>query len=309
MNTSELWHQASDGKKLFVRRFAPEGTPRAVVHIAHGLGEHSARYARLASALVDQGYVVYANDHRGHGKTALNAEELGFFDGGVERVAVDLSELIDFERAQHPGLPVVLLGHSMGSYFAQELALRRGKDLAALVLSASAGKPNALATVGRYIARLERRRVGPRGKSALLRALTFDAFNKPFVKSGPTKFEWLSRDRVEVEKYVNDSFCGFEATTSLWVELLDLLASIANPARQATLPKSLPVYVVAGSEDPANDRTRGLTQLLAAYAAAGLTDVTRRFYPGARHEVFNETNREEVTADLLAWLDARLPRR
>lgn len=306
MIPTDLRHLASDGKQLFVSRLLPRGTPRAAMLVVHGLAEHSARYVRLAEALTAKHVAVYALDLRGHGQTA-GPDALGYFDGGLGRVVQDLDELIAFVKREHAGLPFVLFGHSMGSFFVQELMIARGSELHAAVLSGSTGKPNALASVGRYIARIERWRLGERGRSALLQSLGFDAFNKPFKASGPTNFEWLSRDRAEVDKYVADPFCGFEATTQLWIELLELLAGIARPERQASIPKQLPVYVFAGADDPASDRTKSLAQLIGAYKAAGLTDVTHRFYEGARHEMLNETNRDQVTAELLAWLDAKVP--
>ncbi|MBL8917327.1 MAG: alpha/beta hydrolase [Myxococcaceae bacterium] len=306
MIPTDLRHTASDGKALFVRRLLPRATPRAAMLVVHGLAEHSARYVRVAEALTTKHVAVYALDLRGHGQTA-GPDALGFFDGGLGRVVQDLEELIAFVKREHAGLPFVLFGHSMGSFFAQELMIGRGAELDAVVLSGSTGKPNALAVVGQYLARFERWRLGERGRSALLKALGFDGFNKPFKASGPTNFEWLSRDRAEVDKYVADPLCGFEASTQLWTELLELLTGIAQPERQARIPKSLPVYVFAGADDPASDRTKSLTQLLGAYRAAGLSDVTHRFYEGARHEALNETNREQVTADLLAWLEARVP--
>jgi len=307
MTTTDFWHQASDGKALFVRKVQPTGTPRAVIHISHGLGEHSERYLRVAEQLAAQGYVVFANDHRGHGKTAATPDELGFFGaGGIHRVVDDLAELMRREKREHPQLPFVLFGHSMGSYLAQELMLRHAKEMTAVVLSGSAGKPSLIAAAGRYVARLERLRLGPLGKSAVLRGLSFDAFNKPFAKLGPTKFEWLSRDRAEVDKYVADPLCGFDATTALWVGLLDLLGEISRPERQAQLPKSLPVRIISGGEDPANERAKGARQLAAALQAAGLSKVELKVYEGARHELLNETNRDEVTADLISWLNAHV---
>ena len=157
------------------------------------------------------------------------------------------------------------------------------------------------------MARIERLRLGTLGKSSVLRGLSFDAFNKPFAKLGPTKFEWLSRDRAEVDKYVADPLCGFDATTSLWVELLDLLAEISRTDRQAALPKALPVRIISGSEDPANERAKGARQLAAALQAVGLTKVELTVYEGARHELLNETNRDEVTRDLIGWLNALIP--
>ncbi len=308
MKTTEFWHQASDGKALFVRKVLPEGALRGIIHLAHGLGEHSQRYLRVAEKLAAEGYVVFADDHRGHGKTAVTPDELGFFGkGGIHRVVDDLTELMRFEKNEHPNLPFVLFGHSMGSYLSQELMLRHASEFTGVVLSASAGKPSALASAGRYVARIERLRLGALGKSSILRGLSFDAFNKPFAKLGPTKFEWLSRERAEVDKYVADPLCGFDATTSLWVELLDLLAEIARADRQAALPKSLPVRIISGGEDPANERAKGARQLATALQAAGLTKVELTVYEGARHELLNETNRDDVTRELITWLNGLMP--
>jgi alpha-beta hydrolase superfamily lysophospholipase len=302
--------RARDDKELFVHEWAPdEGTPRGIVHIAHGMAEHGARYARLAEALTGAGYVVYANDHRGHGATARTPDELGIFaaQGGFRLVVDDLALHVEREKAAHPGLPLALFGHSMGSFLVQQVMYERGRELAAVVLSASNGKPTPIAAAGRLVARAERLRLGPRGKSPVLRALSFDAFNKAF-KPNRTAADWLSRDAAEVDKYVADPLCGFMCSTTLWIDLLDALPAISDPANQARIPKDLPVLVLAGSEDPVSERTKGLEQLLGAYRAAGLCDVRSKFYPGARHEIVNETNRDEVTRDIVTFLDAKLAR-
>jgi alpha-beta hydrolase superfamily lysophospholipase len=308
MRSSDFTHQASDGKALFVYRFLPdEGTKvKAVVHISHGMAEHAARYARLAESLTAAGYAVYANDHRGHGKTA-STDELGFFakENGFARVVADLAELVAHEKKEHPGLPVVLFGHSMGSYMVQQFLFEHGSELAGAVLSGSAGKPNLLASAGRLVARAERLRLGERGKSKLLGDLSFGAFNKQFAPTR-TRSDWLSRDAAEVDKYVADPLCGFDVTTTLWVDVLDALGAIASPESQARIPKTLPIYVFSGGEDPVSEKTKSLEQLLGAYRLAGIRDVSHRFYQGARHETLNETNRDEVTKDLVTWLDAHV---
>jgi alpha-beta hydrolase superfamily lysophospholipase len=158
------------------------------------------------------------------------------------------------------------------------------------------------------LARLERLRLGERGKSNLLTGLSFDGFNKAF-KPNRTKFDWLSRDQAEVDKYIADPRCGFACSASLWVDLLDTLGENAKPERQALIPKDLPVYVFSGSRDPVGANTKSLVQLLGAYRAAGLTNVKHKFYPEGRHEMLNETNRDEVTRDILAWLDATVRER
>jgi alpha-beta hydrolase superfamily lysophospholipase len=307
MRADTFTFKADDQRELFVYRFRPDGDapPRAVVHIAHGMSEHAARYARVAGALVGAGYAVYANDHRGHGKTAT-AGELGWLGAdGFRRAVQDLVQLLVFEKGENPGVPAILMGHSMGSYLAQALLIDHGALVRGAVLSGSSGKPSLLASAGRLVARAERARVGPRGTSPLLQALSFDAFNKPFAPNR-TAFDWLSRDDAEVDKYIADPLCGFPVSTQLWVDVLDALADISRPARQAKVPRDLGIYVFSGSEDPLGERTKSVDQLLAAYGRAGVEDVTHKYYLGARHETLNETNREDVTRDLIAWLDSRV---
>ena len=295
---------AADGVALFVHAWWPQAPPRGVVQIAHGLAEHGGRYARLAAALTDVGYAVYASDHRGHGRSARTPEDLGFFAArdGWSKCLDDLWQLNRRIAADHPGAPIVLLGHSMGSFMAQHFISTHGDALAGVVLSGSGGKPSALAAAGRLVGRLERLRLGRRGRSALMHALSFGTFNKPFEPSR-TPFDWLSRDMAEVDKYIADPLCGFSASVQLWIDLLDALGDATSGQRQARIPKRLPVYVIAGSRDPVGGNTKSVAQLLSAYRDAGLERVAHRFYADARHELFNETNREEVTRGLIAWLD------
>lgn len=307
MRKAEEKFSADDKKAIHLDVYRPEKEPKAIVHIAHGMAEHARRYERFAGVLTAAGYAVYANDHRGHGKTAENSAEIGYFadSDGFVRCARDLVELIAYEKRQLPGLPLFLFGHSMGSYLAQEVAITNGAELHGLVLCGSAGKPTLLAAAGRLVARAERLRLGAHGKSALIKKLTFDAFNAQF-KPNRTACDWLSRDPAEVDKYVADPLCGFECTTSLWIDVLDGLARIAEPSRQAAVPKNLPIYIMAGSEDPVSEKTKTLDQLIGAYGRAGVRDVTHRYYQDGRHEMLNETNRDEVMKDVVAWFDAHL---
>ena len=293
-----------DGVDLFVYRWLPSERPKAVVQVAHGLAEHAARYARLAGALNGAEYGVYANDHRGHGRTVKSAADLGFFAerDGWRKCADDLWQLNRHIAATHPALPIVLLGHSMGSTLAEQFMGDHGDALAGLVLSGANGKPAALAKIGGAITRVERARLGARGKSKLVQSLTFDAFNKKFVPTR-TAFDWLSRDPAEVDKYVADPLCGFSATVQLWLDLLQGWAAVSRAAHRNRVPKQLPVYLIAGGRDPVSGNTRQLGPWMAEYRAAGLVSLAHKFYADARHELFNETNRDQVTADLIGWLD------
>jgi alpha-beta hydrolase superfamily lysophospholipase len=293
-----------DGIDLFVHRWLPGSATKAVVQIAHGMAEHGARYARLAGALAEAGYAVYANDHRGHGRTVKTPEERGSFreHEGWARCLDDLWLVNRGIAADHPGLPIVLLGHSMGSTMAQQFMGQHGESLAGVILSGPGGQPPAMATIGRLIARMERLRLGSRGHSRTIHRMTFEAFNKRFAPAR-TPFDWLSRDPAEVDKYVADPLCGFSVSVQLWIELLDAGAEVSRPAWLQRIPKSLPVLVIAGRRDPVSQDGRRIEPMLAAYGAAGFEDVEHRIYPDARHELFNETNRDEVTTHMIAWLD------
>ena len=306
MQKSQLSCTAGDGVEISVECWLPDGPPRAVLQIVHGLAEHAARYGRLAQALTSAGYAVYAGDLRGHGRTAKGPSDLGHFadHDGWQKCLDDLRQIHLRMTSDHPEKPVMLLGHSMGSTLARDFMARHGDGLAAVVLSGSSGQPTPLASSGRLAARLERLRLGPRGHSRMLQSLSFDAFNKKF-EPARTKFYWLSRDPVEVYKYIADPLCGFPASTQLWIDLLDAWARIARGSSLAAVPRRLPVYVISGAHDPVSAGARTIEPMLAQYREAGMQRVEHRFYAEARHELFNETNREEVTRDLIVWLDEK----
>ena len=298
---------AADGTAIFVRSFLPEKAPRAIVQIAHGMAEHGGRYARLAEALCAHGYGAYASDHRGHGQTARGREELGHFadEDGWNKVVSDQVALLAELASRHPGVPAFLLGHSMGSYVARSTALRVGDQLAGLILSATSHDRPIVVQAARLLAAAERARLGKRGKSKLLRKLTFEAFNKR-IDDPRTTCDWLSRDPFEVDKYLADPLCGFDCSAQLYWDMFGGMAEIFSPAQLKKLPQRLPVYVLAGEKDALNNDLAGIKKLHAALELAGLEQVTVRIYPGARHELLNETNRDEVTRELIAWLDERM---
>ncbi|HEY1942088.1 MAG TPA: alpha/beta hydrolase, partial [Roseiarcus sp.] len=292
MAATEFWLRAKDGANLLVRRWLPDAPARAIVQIAHGLAEHSQRYQDFALALNAAGFGVYANDHRGHGRTA-SPDDLGFFaaENGWRLVLGDLWTLNRHIADKHAGAPIVLFGHSMGSFFAQAFIAEHGEALAGAILSGSNGRPPAIAALGRLIARFERLRLGAHGRSDLLMKMWFGAFNKPF-EPARTAFDWLSRDPAAVDAYVADPLCGFNSTTQLAIDLLDALPPLLAPATLACIPKRLPILIVSGARDPVGANLQGL---VAAYRGAGLNP-TVRIYPDARHELLNETNREDVKA-------------
>jgi len=300
MPGSEFELRADDGQRLLARRWLPEGRPRAIVQIAHGLAEHSARYARLAAALNAAGYGAYAADLRGHGPKAA-AADLGHFadEDGWAKCVGDLWTLNRLIAAEQPGVPIVFLGHSLGSFLGRQFVAEHSEALAGAAYSGSNGKPPPIATLGRLFARIERLRLGRRGKSKLLVQMWFGEYNKSF-KPARTAFDWLSRDPQVVDAYVADPLCGFPFTTQLAIDVLDALPFLSSPASLAPIRKDMPIYVFSGEHDPVGANIQGLIDAL---KSAGFVKLTTRIYPGARHETLNETNRDEVMRDLIAWLD------
>ncbi len=309
MESSTLAVSAVDGTSLHTYRWLPDGPPRAVVQIVHGMAEHAARYERFAEALTGAGYAVYAHDQRGHGQTAAEADHGIFAErDGWSVVIADVRTVTEFAQAEHPGLPVVLFGHSMGSFVSRAYTALHGARLAGLVLSGTGGNPGPLAAVGKAVAGVQARVRGRRHQSGLMTKLTFGQYNARF-KPARTEFDWLSRDEAEVDAYIADPLCGNVFSAAFYADLLGGLQQINRSAAFAAVPRDLPVLVFSGSADPVGAGGKGVREVAEAYRSAGVSDVTMRLYPDARHELLNETNRDEVTADILAWLDERLPTR
>ncbi|MSP24597.1 MAG: alpha/beta fold hydrolase [Myxococcales bacterium] len=295
---------AADGLTLAGYVWKASGTVRGIVQLAHGMSEHALRYGPVAETLAGRGYTVYAHDHRGHGQSVRAGEELGHMadEDGWSLAVDDLHRVNRMIAAEEPGLPIVVLGHSMGSFLAQQLAFTHPEDATALALSASNGKPPAIATVGRGIARLERVRMGKRGQSRILNTLSFEDFNKRF-RPNRTEFDWISRDESAVDAYVLDRKCGFMVSVQTWIDMLDALPKLTEPANLARVPKALPIYLFAGDRDPVGDMGKGVKRLADSYRGAWLTDVICKLYPEGRHEMMFETNRAAVLDELSAWLD------
>lgn len=303
--TSTFSHAVPDGTVLHVHRWLPEGPPRAVVQVAHGMVEHAARYAHLGERLAAEGYAVYAADHRGHGRTTGGPGVPGHLgdEHGFADVVDDLLALTDHLEAEHPGVPVVLLGHSMGSLLARAYAARYGDRLAGLVLSGTAGSPGLVGRLAVRLAEAECRLRGPRAPSRLMQTLVLGPYNLPF-RPARTPFDWLSRDEAQVDAYASDELCGAVATAGFYRDVLGGALWVSEGSTYTMVPKALPVHLVSGEVDPVGG-AGAVEEVAAGLRRAGVRDVTTRVWPGARHEVLNELNRDEVEDDLVAWLGAR----
>lgn len=258
--------------------------PSGVVQIAHGIAEHGQRYARLAQALTTAGHVVHAVDHRGHGDSVTSPDQLGHFD--FSALVADVAAYGSTLRATYPGLPLFLVAHSMGSFAAQTVILDHSELYDGVVLSGS----TALDVLAAELSKSE----GPVG---------LEAFNAGFEHR--TGYEWLSRDEAEVDAYVADPLSGFDLPDDAVPQLFGGAARLGDPAALAGIRDDLPILAMSGDADPIAGGGQLIELLGQRYRDAGLTDVTVALYPEARHEIFNETNRDEVVADVVAWLDAR----
>ena len=279
---------STPGVSLTAYRWDPAGEPRGIVQITHGMGEHLLRYESLAKALSGAGFVAVGQDQRGHGATAQDGRLGDLGDGGWDELVRDIGRVSEQVRAELPGLPLVLLGHSMGSFAAQQWALDHSDELAGLVLTGTAA-----------LDLLE-------PAMDLDQPMELSAFNAPF-EPGRTDYDWLSRDEAQVDAYVADPRCGFGLAGDGTKELFVAARQMADPDRLASIRKDLPVYVAVGENDPVGGQLALVRALVQRLEGAGLTDVTLIVYPGARHEVFNETNRDEVVGDLVRWLDRVVP--
>ncbi|WP_213879952.1 alpha/beta hydrolase [Pseudomonas sp. dw_358] len=303
MSSDRFTLTASDGIALQVHHWLPAQTPRLIIQLTHGMADHAGRYGALGQALNEAGHGLYAHDQRGHGLTDPQSPR-GLYAraDGWRKVLADVSALREEIARRHPGVPIVLLGHSMGSYVAQAWLIDHASEVAGAILSGSNFQPPGLYRAARQVARLERWRLGATGRSALIDWLSFGSFNKAF-KPNRTPFDWLSRDEQAVDAYIRDPLCGFRCTNQLWIDLLGGLITISQPEHLARVRPGLALLIIGGKCDPVSAGER-LINLASAWRDAAKARVQTIIYPQARHEVFNELNRAQVFADMIAWLDA-----
>jgi alpha-beta hydrolase superfamily lysophospholipase len=282
MPTRHSTFSSADGRQITAYRWDPPSQPTAAVQITHGMGEHARRYEHVAQVLTDAGYVVYAQDHRGHGASA-DADDLGNLGAaGWTGLVDDIGQLGAVIRAEHADLPLILLGHSMGSFAVQQYVLDHEADVNGVVLTGTAA-----------IDLLE-------PALDLDQPLDLAMFNTAF-QPARTDYDWLSRDQAVVDAYVADPLCGFGIDTASAKTMFAGARRLADPGQVAKLRTDLPVYIAVGESDPVNGGLTLLHPLADRLRDAGLTDVTVVIYPGARHEILNETNSAEVIGSLIEW--------
>ena len=303
----DFFYPSADGKnRIHALEWLPEGTPKATLQLCHGMAEYIARYDAFAAFLAARGWYVTGNDHLGHGQSAASAAQLGFFaqPKGNECVIADIHALRQRTDARYPGLPRFMLGHSMGSFLLRQYITQYGEGLSGAIVMGTGAQPGAVLKAGKAICRTAARFHGWEYRSGLMNSMAFGSYNKRF-EPARTPGDWLSRNEASVDAYNADPLCGFVFTVNGYYHMFRGIEAAQKPENIARIPKTLPLLLVSGANDPVGGFGAGVQQVFESYRAAGLSDVQMKLYPEDRHEILNELDRETVFADLAAWLEAR----
>ena len=293
----------SDKKELFYRVWKPENNNiLGAVHILHGMAEHGQRYDRFALYLNSIGFAVYAQDHRGHGQSASD-DDLGWFAAkhGWQRVVQDTIEISEFIKKENPGVKLFLFGHSMGSFIARSVIVERDDLYTGVILSGTATSKGLIGKVGRLIASTRSLFNGGKKPDSLLDTMSFGSFAAQFEER-ETDFDWLSKDSVEVKKYIDDPLCGFICSSRFFVDLLDGVDTANSVSKANNIRKDLPLFIISGENDPVGEFTKGVSKVFDLYQGVGISDLEMTLIKGGRHELLNETNYDEIHTIIGSWL-------
>ena len=283
-------------------RWEPQGKPLAVLQIVHGVAEYAARYEHFATFMASKGFLVVAEDHMGHGGSLGDEGTIGCFEGGWHKAVADTHRLLSYTRMEFPDVPYILLGHSMGSFMVRTLLAKYPKcGVSAAIISGTAWMHRGIINSGIAAATLVAKRQGAEKPSKLLNDMMFGSYNRK-IEHRRTTHDWLTRDNKIVDAYVDDPLCGFTITAGLAKDMMTGLLYIQEPEHLNKMRKDLPVFFIAGADDPVGNYGEGVRQTAQAFVKAGMENVSMRIYPLCRHEVLNELNREEVYDNILDWL-------
>lgn len=278
--------------------------PKGIIQLAHGMAECALRYKEFAENMVKEGYVVYANDHSGHGNSSKSLDMLGYVskEDDFYTMIEDMKKLNDIIKNEYKDSKVILLGHSMGSFLSQRYFQMYGQNLDGLILSGSNGKPKYYTKLGLLIAKIETLITGGYKRSKVMDKLSFGGFNKTF-KNPKTEFDWLTRDEKEVKKFIDDKFTGFIYPTKFYSSLISGLWDIHKKENLKKINLDIPIYIFAGDKDPVGYFGKGILNLYRVYKGLGVKNVTYNLYNDGRHELLNEINKDEVINNIIKWLN------
>ena len=304
----DFYFNSSTGKnKIHARICVPDAEPRAIVQIIHGIAEYIDRYDEFMSFLADNGIIAVGTDHLGHGKSIESDEQNGFFayDNGWDYVVRDEEVLRLAMHENYPELPIIVFGHSMGSFMARTMLIRYPDAFNAAIISGTGNQGAALVNGGLFMGNLVTGLKGAHHYSKFLNNLAFGSYNKIY-DNPKTEYDWLSRDEANVQKYIDDPLCGFIPSCSLFRDMMTGVKFITNKKNLTAMNKDMPVYFMSGDMDPVGECGKGVQKAYNNFLEAGMKDVSIKLYPGGRHEMLNEINKDEVYTDILAWLDSKI---
>ena len=304
LQTSKLKSQT--GAELQLYQLETKSAAKAVVHINHGMCEHIARYERFATHLANNGFHVIAHDHRGHGLTTAKDAPLGTFakSDGLSKVIADIDTVNAKAKALYPDLPIIYFGHSMGAILGLNYCIQHSDKIAASALWNSGVDGGLLLAVYGFLLKVERMFKGSDVPSQIAKKLAFEDWNKKF-KPNRTQSDWLTRDAAEVDKYLADPLCGFDASNGLWRDLLGGVKVGADDSQIANIRNDLPIHMLAGGKDPCSDNGKAVERLYSRLKQSGVKDISLTIHQENRHEALNELNRDEVMQEFVDWLDER----
>ena len=304
----DFYFNSSTGKnKIHSRMCVPDAEPRAIVQIIHGIAEYIDRYDEFMSFLADNGIIAVGTDHLGHGKSIESEEQTGFFayDNGWDYVVRDEEVLRLAMHENYPELPIIVFGHSMGSFMARTLLIRYPDAFNAAIISGTGNQGAALVNGGLFMGNLVTGLKGAHHYSKFLNNLAFGSYNKIY-DNPKTEYDWLSRDEANVQKYIDDPLCGFIPSCSLFRDMMTGVKFITNKKNLTAMNKDMPVYFMSGDMDPVGECGKGVQKAYNNFLEAGMKDVSIKLYPGGRHEMLNEINKDEVYSDILTWLGSKI---
>ncbi|HFL2422915.1 TPA: lysophospholipase [Clostridioides difficile] len=308
MKCTNFTFKGEEGLDIYTYKWEDENIkkPKAVIQIAHGMAETAQRYETFAKVLTKNGYIVYINDHRGHGKTAKIIENVGHLaeKEGFRCLVEDMYTLTNIIKKENEDLPIYLFGHSMGSFASQRYIMDYSNNLSGLILCGSNGKQGIILNLAHLIINHEIKKYGRRSKSNKINNLIFGG--EIIRRNEKTKFDWLSRDKEQVEKYINDPFCGVVCSCGFFYDLVQGLKEIEDKENLKKVPLDIPIYIISGDKDPIGKNGKGVLRLRDRYIKLGVKDVTCKLYKDGRHELLNEINRKEVFEDIICWLNNKI---
>ena len=303
---TDLWYDSCGLGKIHACRWTPEGEVKAVLQIIHGIAEFVERYEDFANYLNKQGILVVAEDHMGHGQSINNGGIQGYFHGGWFAAVADSYKLLEDTKQEFPQVPYILFGHSMGSFMARTILCKYpDSGIDAAIICGTGWQPAfALPALAKVIDTIARKN-GEEKPNETLQNMVFGSYNKK-VEHPRTEFDWLSRDKAQVDAYIAHPLCGFTASAGLLRDMMLGIAYIERSDSLNAMKKDLPVFFIAGGDDPVGSYGKGVRQAADAFKKAGMTDVSVRLYPLGRHEILNEINKEEVYEDVAQWIASKI---